>query len=115
MERRTSAGFVRGSATIEGLGDDAGRALRLEIQNENLVALEDSRLLATVPDIITVVDSESAEAISTERLKYGQRVNVIAFPCDPIWRTDRGLDLAGPRAFGYGVEYVPVEEIHGLG
>jgi uncharacterized protein len=115
VERRTTAGFVRGSATIEGLGDHAGRTLRLEIQNENLVAREDSRLLATVPDIITVVDSESAEAISTERLKYGQRVNVIAFPCDPIWRTQRGLDLAGPRAFGYDVDYIPIEEIHGLG
>jgi DUF917 family protein len=115
VERRTTAGFVRGSATIDGLGDDAGRTLRLEIQNENLVVRDGDRLLATVPDIITVVDSESAEAISTERLKYGQRVTVIAFPCDPIWRTERGLDLAGPRAFGYDVDYVPVEELNGLG
>ena len=34
-----------GSATIEGLGGDAGRSLRLEIQNEHLVALEDGRAL----------------------------------------------------------------------
>jgi hypothetical protein len=115
VERRTTAGFVRGSATIEGLGRDAGRSLRLEIQNENLVAREGDQLLATVPDIITVLDSESAEAISTERLKYGQRVTVIAFPCDPIWRSEPGLELAGPRAFAYDVDYVPVEELHALG
>ena len=52
-----------------------------------------------------------AEAIHTERLRYGQRVSVIAFPCDPIWRTPRGLALAGPRAFGYDFDYVPVEEL----
>jgi uncharacterized protein len=112
VERRVTGGFVRGSATIEGLGADAGRSLRLEIQNEHLVALEGDRVLATVPDIISVLDTQSAEAISTERLRYGQRVTVIAFPCDPIWRTARGLELAGPRAFGYELAYVPVEELH---
>jgi DUF917 family protein len=114
VERRTTKGFVRGSATIEGLADDLGRTLRLEIQNENLVALEGERALATVPDIISVLDSESAEAVSTERLRYGQRVTVIAFPCHRIWRTERGLELAGPRHFGYDLDYVPVEELHAL-
>ena len=40
VERRTTSGFVRGSVLVEGLGDDAGRLVRLELQNENLVALE---------------------------------------------------------------------------
>ncbi len=113
VERRTKKGFVRGSATVEGLADDAGRAVRLEIQNENLVALQEGHPVATVPDIITVLDSESADAIFTERLRYGQRVTVIAFPCDPVWRTQRGLALVGPRAFGYPFDYIPVEELHG--
>jgi DUF917 family protein len=113
VERRTTAGFVRGSATIAGLGDDGGREVRLEIQNENLVALEAEAVLAIVPDIITVLDTESGRAISTERLRYGQRVTVIAFPCDPIWRSERGLEMAGPRAFGYEVDYTPVEVLHG--
>jgi DUF917 family protein len=115
VERRTEGGFVRGSVTIEGLRSDAGRLVRLELQNENLVALEDGDPLAMVPDIITVIDSESASAISTERIRYGQRVGVVAFPCDPLWRTPRGLELAGPRAFGYEFDYVPVEQIHGTG
>ena len=40
VERHTTSGFVRGSVVIEGLGEDAGRLIRLELQNENLVALE---------------------------------------------------------------------------
>jgi uncharacterized protein len=31
--------------------------------------------------------------------------------CDPVWRTERGLEAAGPRAFGYDFDYVPVEEL----
>jgi uncharacterized protein len=112
VDRRVTGGFVRGSVTVDGIGTDADRVLRLEIQNENLVAIEDGTVLATVPDIITVCDTETGIPIHTERLRYGQRVTVIAFPCDPIWRTDRGLELAGPRSFGYDLDYVPVEAIH---
>jgi uncharacterized protein len=113
VERRTTKGFVRGSVVIEGLGDDSGRLLRLEIQNENLVALEQGKVLASVPDLITVLDTETADAIPTERVRYGQRVTVIAMPCAPIWRSEFGLEMAGPRAFGYDFDYVPVEELAG--
>ena len=110
VERRTTSGFARGSVVVEGLGADAGRLIRLEIQNENLVALERGRVLASVPDLISVVDSETADAIVTERIAYGQRVTVIAFPCDPVWRTEQGIAVAGPRSFGYDFDYLPVEE-----
>lgn len=113
VERRTTKGFVRGSVVVEGLGDDAGRLLRLEIQNENLVALEQGKVLASVPDLITVLDAETADAIPTERVRYGQRVTVIAMPCATIWRSPFGLEMAGPRAFGYDFDYVPVEELAG--
>jgi len=113
VDRRVTSGFVRGSVVIEGLGEDAGRLIRLELQNENLVALERGRILASVPDLISVLDSETADAIPTERIRYGQRVVVIAFPCDPVWRTDRGVAATGPRAFGYDFDYVPVEELAG--
>jgi uncharacterized protein len=111
VERRTTSGFAAGSVIVEGLGEDSGRLVRLELQNENLVALERGRVLASVPDLITVLDGETADAIGTERIAYGQRVTVIAFACDPIWRTGPGIELAGPRAFGYDFDYSPVEEL----
>jgi DUF917 family protein len=113
VERRTTKGFVRGSVVVEGLGDDNGRLVRLELQNENLVAIEDGGVLASVPDLISVLDTQTADAIATERVRYGQRVTVIALRCDPVWRTERGLRAAGPRAFGYDFDYVPVEELAG--
>ena len=75
------------------------------------MALEQGRVTASVPDLISVLDSETAEAIATERVRYGQRVTVIAMRCDPVWRTEKGLQAAGPRAFGYDFDYVPVEEL----
>ncbi|HEY1643665.1 MAG TPA: DUF917 domain-containing protein [Streptosporangiaceae bacterium] len=113
VERRTTKGFVRGSVVVEGLGADAGRLIRLELQNENLVALEAGRVTASVPDLISVLDTETGDAIVTERVRYGQRVTVIAFACHPIWRTPAGLEAAGPRAFGYDFDYIPVEELAG--
>ncbi len=111
VERRVTDGFVRGAAVIEGLRADAGRLLRLEIQNENLVAMEDGVVRAMVPDIIALLDSHTGSPVHTERLRYGQRVTALAFPCNEIWRTPRGLALAGPRAFGYEFDYVPIEEL----
>jgi hypothetical protein len=113
VERRTTSGFVRGSVVIEGLGGDSGRLVRLELQNENLVALERGRVLASVPDLISVLDSATADAIMTERIAYGQRVTVIAFACDPVWRTESGIAVTGPRSFGYEFDFVPVEELAG--
>jgi len=113
VERQTRSGFVRGSMVIEGSGADAGRLLRVELQNENLVALERGKVLASVPDLITVLDSETADAIATERIRYGQRVTVIAFACAPIWRTERGIAATGPRTFGYDFDFQPVEELAG--
>jgi uncharacterized protein len=113
VERRTTGGFVRGSAVIEGTGEDGGRVLRLEIQNENLAAFEDGEVVACVPDLITVVDAQTGGAVATELLRYGQRVTALAFACDPLWRTPRGLEVAGPRAFGYAFDYVPFREALG--
>jgi DUF917 family protein len=113
VDRQTRGGWVRGSVVVEGLGPDAGRLIRLELQNENLVALARGKVLASVPDLITVLDSETADAIATERIRYGQRVTVIAFACDPVWRTERGIAVAGPRKFGYDFDFQPVEELAG--
>jgi DUF917 family protein len=107
VERRTEGGFTRGSVTIEGTGPNRGRLVRVEVQNENLVVLEDGEVIVSVPDLITIVDTETGEAISTELLRFGQRVTLLAWACDPLWRTPRGLELAGPPAFGYELDYVP--------
>lgn len=108
IDRQTAGGFVRGSATIEGIGESAGRLFRLEFQNENLVLLEAGRPVATVPDIITLLDSHTGEAVVTEGVRFGQRVTIVAFDAPEPWTSDAGLATVGPRAFGYDLDYEPV-------
>ena len=109
IDRNTAGGFTRGSVTIDGTGVDRGRMVRVEIQNENLVVIEDGAVVVSVPDLVSILDSETGEAISTEMLRFGQRVSVLAWACDPLWRTPRGIELAGPQAFDFDFDYVPFE------
>jgi DUF917 family protein len=106
--RRTERGFARGEATFQGLDGDGGHQLVIQFQNENLIAIRDGEVVASVPDLITVLDAETGEPITTETLRYGFRVVVVGMPCAPAWRTDAGLALVGPRVFGYDVDYAPV-------
>lgn len=111
VQRRVEKGFARGSMVIEGTDQFSGEKMMVDFQNENLIAKIDGRVVASVPDLITVLDSESSLAITTEHLKYGYRVNVLAMKCDSKWRTEKGLETVGPKYFGYDMEYKPVEEL----
>lgn len=113
VERRTEGGFARGDAHLSGVDDYAGQELILSFQNEHLVARIDGEYAVTVPDLITLLDLDTGEPITTEAMRYGYRVAVIAIPCSEKWRTPAGLELVGPRYFGYDVDYVPVEQRYG--
>ena len=109
IDRRTTEGFARGTVVLEHL-EDVTRTMRVEIQNENLIAFEDGKAVVTVPDLLCLLDYESADPMTTESLAYGQRVNVLAMPSAPEWHRDGMLELVGPRAFGYDVDYVDFRE-----
>lgn len=98
VQRATTTGFARGRARIDG---DDGASLTLQFQNEHLVAESDGEILATTPDLIMVLEGESGEPITTEGLRYGQRVRVIAAPADERWHSAAALAMVGPGYFGY--------------
>ncbi|WP_242669940.1 DUF917 domain-containing protein [Mycobacterium decipiens] len=97
VQRATTKGFARGFARIEG----GTGILTLQFQNEHLIAELAGSTLATTPDLIIVLEHDSGEPITTEALRYGLRVRVIAAPADPRWHSAAGLALVGPRYFGY--------------
>ncbi|MBS7288832.1 MAG: DUF917 family protein, partial [Candidatus Freyarchaeota archaeon] len=103
-------GFARGEARFEGIDEYKGEELLIHFQNENLVAIRNGEIVASVPDLITVLETETALPITTEGLRYGYRAKVLGIPCNGKWRTKRGLEVVGPRYFGYDIDYIPVEE-----
>lgn len=107
VDRRVTGGWAVGDVDIEGSGPWRGSSLRVTFQNENLVAFQDGEMVACVPDLITIVEQDSCQAITTERLRYGSRVRVLAMPADDRWVSEAGLRIAGPRHFGYDEDYRP--------
>jgi uncharacterized protein len=105
VSRRTTEGFLRGTATIDGLDDDRAHAFTLAFQNEFAVGWRNGEPVVMTPDLICVMDSVSGEAIGTETLRYGQRCTVVALPAPPILLTPKGLEHVGPRAFGYDLRF----------
>jgi DUF917 family protein len=110
VARRTTEGFLRGTAVIEGLDEDRGSRLELAFQNEWVVAWRDGTPIAMSPDLICVLDSVSGNAFGTETIRYGMRASVIALPAPPVFLTPKGLQHVGPRAFGYDIEFRSVFE-----
>lgn len=126
-------GFTWGSVTIAplqaeeeddtGVVDKAIRSwgpqdrLRIPFQNENLYVIRESpgqpdEVVVTVPDLITVLDSQSGSAIGTQEYRYGLRVTVIALAGNPKWtKTPEGLACGGPAAFGLNdLQFTPIAE-----
>ncbi|CAF2799725.1 unnamed protein product [Rotaria sp. Silwood2] len=103
VERNTGAGFARGHVIV----DVEGRMLTIDFQNENLVARFEDNILASVPDLITLVEQDSGEPLSTETVKYGCRVSVLVLPASETMSTQEALKYVGPRAFGYDHDYIP--------
>jgi DUF917 family protein len=104
VRRATTDGFARGTATITGTNTE----LRLSFQNEYLLAERDGEVVATTPDLICALETDTGEPITTESMRYGNRVTVLGIPGDPRWTTPAGLELVGPRYFGYDSDYRPL-------
>lgn len=99
-----------GEAKFEGIDDDKDSKLTVQFQNENLVAIRDGKIICSVPDLISILDVETGQPITTEHLKYGYRAVVIGMPCNEKWRNTEALKLVEPRYFKYDIDYIPIEK-----
>lgn len=111
INRKTQEGFAKGTATIEGLAEFKEQECFLHFQNEHLLAKTKEKVLCVTPDLIAVLDTETGMPITTEGLRYGARCVVIGMPSDAKWRTEKGIEVAGPRYFGYDVDFTPIEQL----
>lgn len=127
VERRLHKGHSYGELIIAGThtkaGDDSnkvenasedGGQLKIPFKNENIIAehiplLGERTLIATVPDLIAVLDAGSGRALGVPEYRYGVQVIVLGITCSPRWTdTPRALELGGPRAFGFDIDYKPL-------
>ncbi|MCC3312995.1 DUF917 domain-containing protein [Nocardia africana] len=94
-----TGGVPRGVVTA--LSDSAPHSiLRLDHGSEYVAATVDGAIVAMVPDIITLVDSDTYAIIPAPDVVRGQRVTVLSIPGDDRWRTPGARDIIGPAEFG---------------
>jgi len=110
VRRELRGGFAIGEARLVGLNDCAGSEARIAIQNENLVLFVDGRPVVMVPDLIMNLELETGEPITTETLRFGQRLATIALPAHELMKTPEALKVVGPKAFGYAdLDFAPFD------
>jgi len=109
-ERKIIGGYDVGSATLQSF-DANLEPMTLLIKNEYLVAKVGDQVVASVPDLICIVEQETSRPLNAERMRYGQRVAVFGIGCTHHYRSEAALKVTSPRAFGFDMDYVALEDI----
>jgi DUF917 family protein len=112
VESEPKLGYLFGSYSLTGTGEYRGSKLKIWFKNENHVAWKNGRPVATSPDTITIFDPEKRQGIwNWDEVPKDKELIVLGIPADNIWKTKRGLEVLGPRAFGFDIEYRPVQVV----
>ena len=113
VRRETRGGFNVGVVSLHGLNDGGFDRFEVHFQNENTVAYRDDRIVAVVPDIISILDRDTAEPITAEQVRYGQRVKVLGVTVPERMTTAAALAVFGPKAFSIDAPYRPLSQLAG--
>ncbi len=101
----TRDGYTYGDTFIAGTGAYEGHELHIWYQNENIISWLDGKPFVTVPDLICVFDLDEAMPQLNPFARVGEQTAVIALPAPAEWTTERGLEVFGPRSFGYDMDF----------
>lgn len=110
VEDKEAYMFGYGNHHLKGLDEFAGHTYRIWYKNEYHIAWLDGRPHVTSPDAIAVIDLVSGEPHTNSSITAGRQVAVVGRRCAVAHRSPRGVELLGPRHFGFDLEYVPIEQ-----
>jgi DUF917 family protein len=108
VERQFRAGHDWGTVRVEGVEEDRGRVAEIAFKNEYLILNVNGEVALTVPDLITLAETETGTPVSTDIVRPGLRVTVLGLPASHLLTTARALKSVGPKAFGYNLQHVPL-------
>lgn len=105
-------GYMFGTTYIKGRGDYAGHDLKVWFKNENHVTWLDEKPWICSPDLVTLAYKDSGEGTTNTLIKEGDEVVAVGMKGLTAFREQKILDeAAGPRYYGFDIDYVPIEEI----
>jgi DUF917 family protein len=90
---------------------EGGGVLRVEAENEYLLAILDGEPVASCPDLLCLLDRRTAEPIAVDGLRPGDDVLAVVLPGPRWWRAaPERLAHVGPRAFGLDCDPILLPE-----
>ena len=113
-EPRGDRGFNWEDAELEGIGPWKGHTYKIFVKNENIISWLDGKPDVLPPDLIYTLDPKTGEAITSPRMggyPLGMEVVIVGRAASPMWRTPKGIELFGPRHFGFDLDFVPIEQM----
>ncbi|OLS98675.1 hypothetical protein BJF90_40785 [Pseudonocardia sp. CNS-004] len=118
IARHPSASFGRAGVTIvdesgadESSTRESSGVLRVEAENEYLLAIHDGEPVASCPDLLCVLDRRTAAPIAVDALRLGDDVLAVALPGPSWWRASpERLRHVDPHAFGLDCDAVLLPE-----
>ena len=90
--------FGRGSVGVADVA--SGSVLRIEAENEFLLALVDGRPAASTPDLLCVLDRRTTVPLRVDEVRVGHEVLVVTLPGPGWWRRPEVVAHVAPAAFG---------------
>ena len=113
-DQRGDRGFSWTDAELAGVGEFEGHTYEIFVKNENIVSWLDGELDVISPDYIFNLDPETGHAITGGGLggyPIGMEVAMVGVRGHDEWLTPAGIDIIGPRHFGFDFDYVPIAEL----
>jgi len=107
-------GFTWTEVEVTGNREYTGHTYKVSVKNENIVAWLDGIPDAMSPDTIQDLDPKTGDAHNGGQLggyQVGAEVAFIGYETSPMWRTPKGIEVFGPRHFGFDFDYVPIEQL----
>lgn len=103
-------GYYCGTHSIKGINRFRGHRLKVWFKNENHLTWLDDQIYVTSPDLITQIDLGTYEPIPNHELERGQTIAVIGMKSQELYRTPKGIELVGPKRYGFDFDYVCIEK-----
>lgn len=111
LETEDRDGYYFGLVHIEGLGKHQGQMLKVWFKNENQATWLNGKPWVCSPDLVSLIYRKSGRGIYNAELKEGDEVTAIGMKGVEAFRSEIGLRLAGPRHFGFDIDYIPIEDL----
>lgn len=105
-------GYYWGTHTLEGVEEFKGQTFKVWFKNENHMSWLNGQPYVMSPDLICLVDLKTGEPKTNDMVAKGDVMAAIGAKApEPFLTRPKGLEVLGPKHFGFDYPFVPIETL----